>query len=48
MMIYADMKMKAKDLIWGFQKAVNFPFFMDVYGRKTCEGDARLTGKGSG
>lgn len=40
--------MKAKDLIWGFKKAINFPFFMDVYGHKTREGDAKLTGKGSG
>lgn len=34
-MIYEVMEMKAKGLILGLKKAIPFPFFMDVYGRKT-------------
>lgn len=47
MVINVEMKMKVKDLISGLKKSGKFSF-IDICGHKTCEGDARLTGKARG
>lgn len=48
MMIYAEMKMKGKDLILGIEKSCKLSFLYGCVWTKTWEGDPSLTGKGRG